>query len=146
MKKIINIIAAIAISTSVMADPAAECYVGTTKLYPEPNNIIGWSPIYPMTFPTSGGVTALIRYASMSTMQAIVNVRGVTNRVPFSVNTTNLWSFNIDKIEASVTIPWKLMCSKPGNWAQVQVWLVEPGKAIADANVYAYAKATIQGN
>jgi len=145
MKKIINIIAAIAISTSVMADPATDCYVGTTKAYPDPN-FMGWRPIYPMTFPTSGGVTALVRYATMATMQVVVNIRGVTNRVPFSVTTTNEWHFKMDSQDASVTIPWSLMCGKTGNWAQVQMWLIEPGKPITDENIYAYAKATIQGN
>lgn len=145
MKKIINIIAAIAISTSVMADPATDCYVGTTKVYPEPG-LFGWTPIFPITLATSGGVVALIRYTTPATMRVVVNVRGVTNRVPFSVNTTNEWHFKMDSQDASVTLPWSTMCGKPGNWAQVQMWLVEPGKPITDANVYAYAKATIQGN
>lgn len=145
MKKIINIIAAIAISTSVVADQAADCYVGSIRAYPDPN-VLGWAPLVPMTLPTSGGAVALVRYASLATMQVVTNIRGVTNRVAFSVNTTNIWSLQMSTQESAVTLPWSTMCGKTGNWAQVQVWLVEPGKEITDANVYAYAKATIQGN
>jgi len=141
----ISLIVFSAIDAGAKADKS--CWTGSKVLWPE-SNLIGWSPLVPVTSETSGGAVAFVQVATWAHAVALVKVTSLINNVPTSSWSTNTTAggFMSTQWAGSVTLPPQVLCDKPSNWGQVQVWLYEPGAAIGGDNFYAYAAAKIQGN
>jgi hypothetical protein len=144
MKKLIT---AIAVSSAITAIALAKadklCWIGSTQVWPEAETF----GLQARTMATSGGITARVDNGSFAFYNSLSKITLQVNGVKTVNYYTNfIFSSSGGEWKQAITLPVELLCDRPDNWAQVQMWIYTSQQQFGGPVYSGYGSAKIQGN
>lgn len=143
MKKTILTLGALALAVGALAKADKLCWTGSTQVWPQAETF----GIQARTFPTSGGITARVDNGSFAFYNSLSKITLQINGVKTEKYYTNILLHSIGgEWKQAITLPVELLCDRPDNWAQVQLWTYTSQQKFGGPVYSGYGSAKIQGN
>jgi len=143
MKKTILTLTSITLALGALAKADKSCWSGSTEVWPKAETF-GMQARFGET---SSGITAQVNNGSFAFYNSLVKITLQINGVNTSKYYTNIIFKSIGgEWKQEITLPVELLCNRPENWAQVQMWTYTAQQKFGSAVYSGYASAKIQGN